>query len=73
MRLLKLAGRLLIVPVVLAALAGSAALLTGCKHTDADEHPAKHAQQYTCPMHPDVVVNTPGKCPQCGMDLVEKH
>src|SRR5690606_18096309 len=25
---------------------------------------------YTCPMHPEVVSNTPGKCPKCGMDLV---
>jgi hypothetical protein len=27
---------------------------------------------YTCPMHPDVVNNEPGKCPKCGMDLVKK-
>lgn len=27
---------------------------------------------YTCPMHPDVVSNEPGKCPKCGMDLVQK-
>ncbi|MBI1767152.1 MAG: heavy metal translocating P-type ATPase [Bacteroidetes bacterium] len=27
-------------------------------------------QQYTCPMHPDVVKNEPGKCPICGMNLV---
>jgi Cu(I)/Ag(I) efflux system membrane fusion protein len=25
---------------------------------------------YTCPMHPEVRSATPGKCPQCGMDLV---
>jgi hypothetical protein len=24
-------------------------------------------------MHPDVVQDTPGKCPKCGMALVEKH
>ena len=25
---------------------------------------------YTCPMHPDVMSDTPGKCPKCGMTLV---
>jgi hypothetical protein len=30
------------------------------------------AQQYTCPMHPEVVKDAPGKCPKCGMKLVEK-
>ena len=29
---------------------------------------------YTCPMpeHADVVMDKPGKCPKCGMDLVAK-
>jgi Cu2+-exporting ATPase len=27
-------------------------------------------QKYTCPMHPQVVQNEPGKCPLCGMTLV---
>lgn len=26
--------------------------------------------QYTCPMHPEVVKDSPGDCPVCGMDLV---
>jgi hypothetical protein len=25
---------------------------------------------YTCPMHPEVKSDRPGKCPKCGMDLV---
>lgn len=25
---------------------------------------------YTCPMHPEVVADKPGKCPKCGMPLV---
>ena len=27
---------------------------------------------YSCPMHPEVVSDKPGKCPKCGMDLVLK-
>ncbi|MEA2679966.1 MAG: hypothetical protein QOK03_1688, partial [Candidatus Binataceae bacterium] len=28
------------------------------------------AQKYTCPMHPEVVMDEPGQCPKCGMTLV---
>lgn len=28
--------------------------------------------QYTCPMHPEVISDKPGKCPKCGMELVVK-
>jgi membrane fusion protein, copper/silver efflux system len=28
---------------------------------------------YTCPMHPEVIRNSPGSCPICGMDLVKKE
>ena len=35
------------------------------------EHAAKHLDpDYVCPMHPQVVQETPGSCPICGMDLV---
>lgn len=27
---------------------------------------------YTCPMHPEVQQNQPGKCPKCGMTLIKK-
>jgi len=30
-------------------------------------------QQYTCPMHPEVVKGAPGTCAKCGMKLVEKN
>nr|UVT37994.1 hypothetical protein cemc6_00025 [uncultured bacterium] len=34
----------------------------------------KQAQTtYTCPMHPEIVSDKPGKCPKCGMELVEKE
>lgn len=41
----------------------------------AQDH-ASHAdtadgETYTCPMHPEVVSDTPGKCPKCGMTLVK--
>lgn len=26
--------------------------------------------KYTCPMHPQIISDTPGQCPICGMDLV---
>lgn len=36
---------------------------------------AEHSQAnviYTCPMHPEVQSDKPGKCPKCGMTLVPK-
>ncbi len=29
-----------------------------------------HQTRYTCPMHPEVIKDAPGKCPKCGMDLI---
>ena len=36
---------------------------------DFDE-PAEGPVVYTCPMHPEVVSEEPGSCPQCGMKLM---
>src|ERR1051325_8261090 len=33
------------------------------------EPPAKPGQQYTCPMHPQIIRDGPGSCPICGMAL----
>lgn len=33
---------------------------------------AKMPVQYACTMHPEVISNRPGKCPECGMTLVKK-
>ena len=30
------------------------------------------AKTYTCSMHPEVISDKPGKCPKCGMELIEK-
>ncbi len=42
-------------------------------HTaESHAHGGESDTYYTCPMHPSVVSETPGSCPVCGMDLVEK-
>ncbi|HEU5167958.1 MAG TPA: heavy metal-binding domain-containing protein [Chitinophagaceae bacterium] len=51
-----------------------AALTIGSVSVYAQEKAGKkdttqHAVLYACPMHPDVKMDKPGKCPQCGMDL----
>lgn len=41
--------------------------------TDSREQVAKdkkHKQLWTCGMHPEVILDEPGQCPKCGMDLV---
>jgi hypothetical protein len=63
-------------------------ILSGCKPTEKQAEQAKPAAQpeekpagaveqkaesyWTCPMHPEVKEKGPGKCPICGMQLVEK-
>jgi Cu+-exporting ATPase len=34
-----------------------------------EDDPVAAAQEYTCPMHPEVVQRGPGHCPECGMAL----
>lgn len=34
---------------------------------------SKFVTKYTCPMHPQIVEDHPGRCPICGMDLVPKQ
>src|SRR5882724_9595733 len=36
-------------------------------------HTGHSFQKYTCPMHPQIVQDGPGKCPICGMTLVPLH
>lgn len=34
---------------------------------------SQSSARYTCPMHPEVVSDTAGRCPHCGMKLVEQE
>ena len=51
-------------------------LLFSCKEktetttTTASAHNHNEQTKYTCPMHPQIVRDQPGKCSICGMDLV---
>jgi hypothetical protein len=55
------------VTVALSGLAACKGKADKAAHT---EH--KAGQLYTCPMHPQIIRDKPGKCPICGMDLVLK-
>ena len=40
------------------------------QHQDSPNVKVTSFNKYTCPMHPQITSNTPGRCPLCGMDLV---
>lgn len=43
------------------------------KKSTGTEQSSSEKVVYTCPMHPEVTSDKPGKCPKCGMDLVKKE
>lgn len=45
----------------------------GSGHHHGQPTPAPAGTTYTCPMHPEVLSDKPGKCPKCGMKLVPKR
>ena len=63
-----------IVNIVLIVLLVSAIGFISCNNKSGKDAHANHmeATQYTCPMHPQILQDKPGKCPVCGMDLVPK-
>ena len=61
-------------PVQLGSILASAPASTGTDASaSADDHATPMADTYTCPMHPQIVRDAPGKCPICGMNLVKKE
>ena len=63
-------GRLL----AFALLAGLLTLAASACHKSAPEDAHAHngaSTYFTCPMHPQIVRDEPGKCPICTMDLVK--
>jgi RND family efflux transporter MFP subunit len=55
----------------LAAIVFISAPVAGCtKDSPKATSKHEHVQQYQCPMHPEIIRDSPGKCPICGMDLV---
>lgn len=45
--------------------------LMACTSQTDQDHAHSPTKEYTCPMHPGILQDKPGKCPVCGMDLVE--
>jgi len=43
---------------------------TDPQKSNADTSKMMSAVKYTCTMHPEVISDTAGHCPKCGMDLV---
>jgi hypothetical protein len=46
--------------------------LLSAQYQDQEQHGTAMKEIYTCPMHPEVSSDKPGKCPRCGMTLVKK-
>ena len=57
-------------PVLLLAACPLSMLLMGRMGMSHRSSVTNAASSYTCPMHPDVQSDKPGRCPTCGMTLV---
>lgn len=62
----------IILSIMAIAIVALVAISCENKNNNIPENTHTTTQQYTCPMHPEVISDKPGSCPKCGMDLVEK-
>ncbi|HVF90230.1 MAG TPA: heavy metal-binding domain-containing protein, partial [Blastocatellia bacterium] len=61
---------LLLVACLIPAIAGKDARgATGQREPSRKAGPVRVEKKYVCPMDPDVVSKSPGRCPKCGMAL----
>ena len=65
-------SKLILAAFAVAAFAVMAVGATGCKKESSTQGGGQTVK-YTCGMHPEVVQDKPGKCPKCGMALIEKR
>src|SRR5437016_937393 len=64
-------NKILILSIVATICAASAVFAQMIQSSSVSVPPtSSRAQKYSCPMHPEVVTDYPGKCPKCGMTLV---
>lgn len=59
-----------VLAIVLVGLAQRFGWIRGSGDGDSAKADVAEATEYTCPMHPEIRQDSPGKCPICGMTLV---
>ncbi|QDV78332.1 Cation efflux system protein CusB precursor [Planctomycetes bacterium K2D] len=61
----------LVIGIALVGVAQRVGWLSAASEGSGSAEPeAEAASEYTCPMHPEIRQDAPGKCPICGMELV---
>ena len=63
--------RIIIAAAILLVANNSVFAQTSKDSTKGNKTATPKRAMYTCTMHPEVVMDKPGKCPKCGMTLVK--